>query len=79
MRLPLPLLLLPLATLPGCGKPEIPDTGRPPEPQAVAPPTAIAGPAGQHNAAHTVVDAVARSQRAATGATGRPPAIPAPQ
>lgn len=80
LHLPLlPLLLLSLATLPGCGKPELPDSERPPEPQATALRDAIAQPIEQAKAAQTAVDEAARAQRAAIDAAAATSATPPPE
>lgn len=74
MRSPVLILLLATATLSACGKPQPPDTERPPEPQATALREAIAKPLEQAKAAQTAVDEAAKAQRAAIdAATGDSP------
>lgn len=70
MKFPALILLLATAALSACGKPQPPDTERPPEPQATALREAIAKPLEQAKAAQTAVDEAAKAQRAALDAAG---------
>jgi hypothetical protein len=59
------LLLMPLLLLVACGKPQPPDTERPPEPQAGAMREAIAQPLEKAQAAKAAVEEAGQAERAA--------------
>jgi hypothetical protein len=59
------LPMLSLVLLAACGRPQPPDTERPPEPQAGAMRDAIAQPLEKAQAARTAVEEAARAESAA--------------
>ena len=59
------LLLMPMLLLVACGKPQPPDTERPPEPQAGAMREAIAQPLEKAQAAKAAVEEAGQAERAA--------------